>query len=39
MLGFTLLALVTLCKLPETWAERGPAHDQQAEPEALAHGA
>jgi TRAP-type C4-dicarboxylate transport system permease small subunit len=39
MLGFALLALTTLCKLPEVWAARGQAHDVQAEAEALAHGA
>jgi TRAP-type C4-dicarboxylate transport system permease small subunit len=39
LLGFALLALTTLCKLPEVWAARGQAHDVQAEAEALAHGA
>jgi TRAP-type C4-dicarboxylate transport system permease small subunit len=39
MLGFALLALTTLCKLPDIWAERGQAHDLQSEAEALAHGA
>ncbi len=39
LLGFALLAVVTLCKLPEIWAERGQPHEQQAEAEALAHGA
>ena len=44
MLGFAMLAIVTLCKLPEVWTE--PAHehdplspDAEAEAEALAHGA
>ena len=38
MLGFALLALTTLCKLPEIWAEHDQA-DVQAQAEALAHGA
>jgi hypothetical protein len=39
MLGFTLLAITALTKLPEIWAEHAPAHDAQADAEALAHGA
>ncbi|MDZ5461880.1 TRAP transporter small permease, partial [Azohydromonas lata] len=39
MLGFTLLAVTALTKLPEIWAEHAPAHDAQADAEALAHGA
>ncbi|WP_066338065.1 TRAP transporter small permease [Azohydromonas lata] len=39
MLGFTLLAVTALTKLPEIWAEHTPAHDAQADAEALAHGA
>ncbi|WP_043459627.1 TRAP transporter small permease [Azohydromonas australica] len=39
LLGFALLAVVTLCKLPEIWAERGQPHDPQSEAEALVHGA
>lgn len=39
MLGFTLLAITTLTKLPAIWAEHDPAQERQAEAEALAHGA
>jgi TRAP-type C4-dicarboxylate transport system permease small subunit len=48
MLGFTLLSLVTLCRLPEVWAQEAEAGAEAAEPEtglpspkaeALAHGA
>ena len=38
MLGFALLALVTLCKLPEVWADAIPQEGPEAA-EALAHGA
>ncbi|MDM0106888.1 TRAP transporter small permease subunit [Variovorax sp. J22R24] len=37
MLGFTLLSIVTLCKLPEIWADATVAEPEAAE--ALAHGA
>jgi TRAP-type transport system small permease protein len=42
MLGFALLVIVTLCRLPQAWAPRSPAHDvddEQAQAQALAHGA
>jgi TRAP-type C4-dicarboxylate transport system permease small subunit len=39
MLGFALLALTTLCKLPAVWTEQDQAHDVQEQAEALAHGA
>lgn len=38
MLGFALLSLVTLCKLPEVWADAIPQEGPEAA-EALAHGA
>ena len=38
MLGFALLALVTLCKIPEVWADPLPQEGPEAA-EALAHGA
>ncbi len=39
MLGFALLVIVTLCRLPQVWATPAEAHDEPAEAEALAHGA
>ena len=38
MLGFILLSVVTLCRLPQLWREHGE-HAMQADAEALAHGA
>ena len=38
MLGFILLSIVTLCRLPEVWREHA-VEDVEAEAEALAHGA
>lgn len=38
MLGFALLSLVTLCKLPEVWSNAIPQEGPEAA-EALAHGA
>ena len=38
MLGFILLSVVTLCRLPQVWREHGE-HAVQADAEALAHGA
>jgi TRAP-type C4-dicarboxylate transport system permease small subunit len=38
MLGFALLSLVTLCKLPEVWGNAIPQEGPEAA-EALAHGA
>lgn len=38
MLGFILLSVVTLCRLPQVWREHGE-HAMQADAEALAHGA
>ena len=38
MLGFSLLSLVTLCKLPEVWADAIPQEGPEAA-QALAHGA
>lgn len=39
MLGFALLVIVTLCRLPQVWASTVLVHDETAEAEALAHGA
>lgn len=39
MLGFALLAIVTLCRLPQAWAPRRPAYDEDDQAQALAHGA
>jgi TRAP-type transport system small permease protein len=38
MLGFILLSVVTLCRLPQVWGDHA-VHDVQEEAEALAHGA
>jgi TRAP-type transport system small permease protein len=39
MLGFFLLVIVTLCRLPQVWAAPVLVHDEQDEAETLAHGA
>lgn len=39
MLGFALLVIVTLCRVPQVWASSVLVHDDEAEAQALSHGA